>query len=80
MAEKKAVVKKVEKKNIASMTSAELQKELITLRTDLADAKRSLSRGELVNPRVISATRKQIARTMTQLNHTSATSTKKEDA
>ena len=43
----------------------ELFKELETARRELADARKSLAAGELVNPRVISAAKKNIARIMT---------------
>lgn len=46
-------------------TVAELQTEIDTLRADLARAKRGLVAGELQNPRVITKTRKEIARLLT---------------
>lgn len=45
----------------------DLQKDLATKRQDLIEAKRSLAAGELVNPRVITATRKEIARLLTAI-------------
>lgn len=77
---KVASKKTVTKKAVVATTEAEMQKELLKQRQDLADARRSLARGELVNPRVIGETRKEIARLMTRMNAKSATSTKKEDA
>ena len=44
-----------------------LVKELATLRNDLIDAKRGHKLGELTNPRVITTTRKNIARVLTAI-------------
>ncbi|OYW42602.1 50S ribosomal protein L29 [Candidatus Saccharibacteria bacterium 32-45-3] len=81
-AETKVVVKKDDKQlDFTKMTEKELQENLAQMRKDLGDFRRSLVAGELVNPQVITSTRKQIARVLTQLNvNKSATSTKKEDA
>lgn len=42
--------------------------QLAVKRNDLHEAKKSLASGELVNPRVIRAYRKDIARLLTQIN------------
>ena len=49
-------------------TLDDLQKDLQTKRQDLIEAKRSLAAGELVNPRILTATRKEIARLLTAIN------------
>lgn len=45
----------------------QLQAELIAAKTDLIDAKRGNRMGELTNPRVITVTRKKIARLLTAI-------------
>ncbi|HET7630149.1 MAG TPA: 50S ribosomal protein L29 [Candidatus Saccharimonadales bacterium] len=49
-------------------TSKQLQEQLAKLKVELLEAKQSLAAGELVNPRVVTKTRKDIARVMTKLN------------
>lgn len=66
MAEK--TTKKAPKDAVVVKTVEDLQKEVDAKRTDLIEARRSLAAGELVNPRVITSTRKEIARLMTQIN------------
>lgn len=64
---KKAPAKKAkDAKEVKSL--AELHKELATKRQDMIDAKRGHVSGELQNPRVLTATRKEIARLMTAIN------------
>lgn len=63
MAEKKSPKKATEAKNIEA-----LQSELATKRQDLLEAQRGHAAGELANPRVLSATRKEIARLLTAIN------------
>ncbi len=46
-------------------TVEQLREEIDTKRADLARAKRGLVAGELQNPRVITKTRKEIARLLT---------------
>lgn len=48
-------------------TLEQLQTELATKQIDLLEAKRSHAAGELVNPRVITHTRKEIARLNTAI-------------
>ena len=45
-----------------------LEQELATKRTDLLEARRSNASGELVNPRAITAYKKDIARLLTEIN------------
>jgi large subunit ribosomal protein L29 len=59
---KKAAPKKAEK------VEASLTEQLALKRTDLLEAKKSLAAGELVNPRVVKAHRKDIARLLTKIN------------
>lgn len=53
---------------IAERSIEDLQKDLQSKRNDLLEAKRSNTAGELVNPRVITANRKEIARLLTEIN------------
>ena len=46
----------------------ELKTELESKRTDLQEARKSHAAGELVNPKVLSVYRKDIARLLTQIN------------
>lgn len=46
---------------------ADLEKDLTEKRNDMIESKRSHRAGELVNPRVITKTRKEIARLLTAL-------------
>ena len=56
-------------------TADELQKDLAAKQQDLIDAKRSHKAGELVNPRVLGVTRKEIARLHTAIRETKAKET-----
>lgn len=58
-------------------TLAQLQDELQTKRQDLLEARRGHAAGELANPRVLSSTRKEIARLLTAIR--AAQSEQKED-
>lgn len=62
MATKKVVKDASEVKSIA-----DINKELAAKRHDLLEAQKGLKSGELANPRVISALRKDIARLLTQM-------------
>ncbi len=62
----KATTKKAPKK--AEVTEAPLVDQLAAKRADLLEANKSLAAGELVNPRVIGAFRKDIARLLTKIN------------
>lgn len=52
----------------SKMTPKQLQDQLAELRQEQLTAKQALAAGELVNPRVITRQRKDIARVMTYLN------------
>lgn len=68
MAEKKTTAKKAAPKKATEVkTSADLKTELLAKRTDFIEAKKSHAAGELVNPRVLTTTRKEIARLMTAI-------------
>lgn len=49
-------------------TVEDLQKDLAAKRQDLLEAKRANAAGELVNPRVITSYRKEVARLLTEIN------------
>ncbi len=66
-AEKKPVAKTVTKKASEVKSVEALQTELAAKQQDLYDAKRSHQAGELVNPRVLGTTRKEIARIHTAI-------------
>lgn len=51
-------------------TVEQLQEELVALRSDYQEARRSHRMGELVNPHALTVYRKQIARTLTALAQT----------
>lgn len=61
MATTKKTVKAVKKAAIVKSVD-EMKAELLTKKNDLVDAKRGHKAGELANPRVITSTRKEIAR------------------
>lgn len=67
MAEKKTTAKKAAPKK-AAVTEKSLQEQLAEKRADMLGYKKSHAAGELVNPRAITATRKDIARIMTKIN------------
>jgi len=62
MAEKKTTKKAEEVK-----TLAQLQEELAAKRTELLEACRGHAAGELANPRVLTSTKKEIARLLTAI-------------
>ena len=69
----KAPVKKLEKKvNYRDMSVSDLQAALVEKTRDLLDSTRSLRANELVNPQVVKATRKEIARIHTAIRATEA--------
>lgn len=67
MAEKKTVKKAAPKKAAEVKSLADLRKELADKQADQLNAKRSHAAGELVNPRVLTTTRKEIARLHTAI-------------
>lgn len=71
----KAAVKKADKKiNYNAMSTADLNKALAEKHSDLLASKSSLKGGELVNPRVLGSTRKEIARIHTAIRAAEAAS------
>lgn len=62
MADKKTTKKATEVKTIEA-----LKTELATKQADMLEARRGLAAGELANPRVITVTRKEIARLHTAI-------------
>ena len=73
-APKKAAPKKAEEVK----TLSQLQEELVALRVAQVESKKSHRAGDLVNPRVLTAQRKQIARTMTAITVATRESQKEE--
>lgn len=67
MAEKKTTVKKVAKTTSEVKTLAQLREDLTTKQTDLLEARRGHAAGELANPRVLTQTKKEIARIKTAI-------------
>lgn len=67
MAETKAKAVKSTKKAPVVKSLEELKSDLVTKQNDLLEAKRGHRAGELVNPRVITVTRKEIARIKTAI-------------
>lgn len=49
-------------------TLEQLQEKLATLKADQLEALKSHKQGDLVNPHVLTTTRKEIARTLTAIN------------
>ena len=64
----KDLTKKAAKEATTVKSLEEMEQELVTKRNDLLEAKRANKAGELVNPRAITAYRKDIARLLTQIN------------
>lgn len=67
MAEKKTTVKKAAVKATEVKTIEQLVEELSTKQNDLLEARRSHAAGELINPRVLTSTKKEIARLHTAI-------------
>lgn len=63
----KAPAKKTAKKATEVKSLAKLQEELAAKQQDLLEAKRSHQAGDLVNPRILTVTRKEIARLHTAI-------------
>lgn len=55
------------KKAVEVKTVEQLREELVAKKQDMLEAKRSHAAGELVNPRVLTHTRKEIARINTAI-------------
>ena len=58
---------KVTKKAVEVKSLTDLHKELASMKQDLLDSKKSHRSGELVNPRVLSTLKKEIARLLTAI-------------
>lgn len=52
-------------KELSKLSQAELNEKLVELRSDYINTKKSHAAGELANPRVLTKTRKAIARVKT---------------
>lgn len=77
MADVKQTTKKPAAKNATEVkTIADMQSNLAIKQTDLLESRRSHRAGELVNPRVIGATRKEIARLHTAIKAAELTAKK----
>lgn len=75
----KTVKSTVVVEDLRKQTIAELQDTLVTVKADLAEAKRSHAAGELVNPRVLSMFKKTIARVQTLIVEKTREAKRKED-
>jgi large subunit ribosomal protein L29 len=58
---------KVEKVSLVGKSLEDLKKDLTTKQNDILEARRGHRAGELINPRVITLTRKEIARIKTAI-------------
>jgi len=67
MADKKPTTKKTTKVAEEVKTLEQLHEELAAKRQDLIEARRGHRAGELANPRVLTTTRKEIARLLTAI-------------
>jgi ribosomal protein L29 len=67
MADKKPTAKKTAKTAVEIKTIEQLQEDLAVKQADQIEAKRGHAAGELANPRVLTATRKEIARLHTAI-------------
>ena len=59
--------KAASKKAVEVKTLAQLQEELVKLRADHLESRRSHQSGEMVNPRILGEQRKSIARALTAI-------------
>lgn len=62
-----ATTKKTTKKAEEVKTLAQLREELVAKRKDLIESRRGHAAGELANPRVLTSTKKEIARLLTAI-------------
>jgi large subunit ribosomal protein L29 len=67
MVDKKPTAKKTAKTAVEVKTIEQLREELAAKQADQIEAKRGHAAGELANPRVLTATRKEIARLHTAI-------------
>ena len=71
--------KSVTKVNVPEIKTLEqLHNDLETLRNDQLESRKSHIQGELVNPRVLTVQRKNIARTLTAINSANRSALKEE--
>lgn len=70
------MAKSTPKKADAVKSLAGLEEELATKQLDIIAARKSHKAGELVNPRVLGQTRKDIARLLTAINNIKTTEVK----
>lgn len=67
MADKKTIAKKTAKEATEVKSLGQLHDELAAKRNDLLEARRGHAAGELANPRVLTSTKKEIARLLTAI-------------
>jgi ribosomal protein L29 len=70
---------KVSKKTVEVKTLAQLKTELLSKQNDLVEARRGHKLGELTNPRIITITRKEIARLHTAIRQAEISDKKEEE-
>jgi ribosomal protein L29 len=75
----KTVKSTVTTEDLRNQSVAELKETLISVRSDLAEARRSHVAGELVNPQVLAMFKKTIARVLTLIAQKSREVERKED-
>ena len=79
MADAKKTTKKTAVKATEVKTLEQLQTELETLHAEHLESRKSLVQGELVNPRVVTVQRKNIARLHTAINAAKREAVKEEN-
>ena len=79
MADTKKTTTKVVKKAAEVKTLEQLHEELIALRAEHLDARKSHRAGEIVNPHILTTQRKGIARILTAMNTANRTAVKEEN-
>ncbi len=79
MATAPKTTKKTTKKATEVKTLAQLQEELVKLRNDYQESRRSHRQGELVNPHVLTVQRKDIARALTAIKQAETAAPKEEN-
>ena len=75
----KSTAKAPAKKATEVKTLDQLQEELVTLRNDHRESRRSHQMGELVNPHVLTVQRKSIARALTAISQAERAALKEEN-
>lgn len=79
MADAKKTTKASPKEAKEVKTLEQLNEQLAKLKADQLEALKSHKQGDLVNPHVLTITRKEIARTLTAINAASRASQKEEN-